>query len=121
VAAGIPVPERTRQRCLAAARTEVEALAAMMESVPIGVQLCLAAGMEPAGSFIVLRGRERAHVVTSPFPPDTAPQGGIGVSSITGADEAVATHQRVAEAAWRDALKGADAAARLREMARAAG
>jgi transcriptional regulator with XRE-family HTH domain len=121
VAAGIPLPERTRQRCLAAARTEVEALAAMMESVPIGVQLCLAAGMEPAGSFIVLRGRERAHVVTSPFPPDTAPQGGIGVSSITGADEAVATHQRVAEAAWRDALKGADAAARLREMARAAG
>lgn len=120
VAAGIAAPERTRQRCLAAARTEVEALAAMMESVPIGVQLGLASAVEPAGSFIVLRGRERAHVVTSPFPADTAPQGGMGVSSITGADEAVATHQRVAETAWRDALKGSAAAARLRELIRAA-
>jgi transcriptional regulator with XRE-family HTH domain len=121
VAAGMAVPERTRQRCLAAARAEAEAIAVMMESVPIGVQLGLAAAAEPAGSFMVLRGRERAHVVASPFPADTPPQGGIGVSSITAADEAVAAHQRVAEAAWRDALKGAAAAARVRELIRAAG
>ena len=37
------------------------------------------------------------------------------------ADEAVAAHQRVAELAWRDALKGAAAAARVRELIRAAG
>jgi hypothetical protein len=113
------VPERTRERCLAAARSEAESIAAMMESVPIGLQLGLAASVEPAGSFLVLRGRDRAHVVASPFAPDTPPQGGIGVSSITAADEAVAAHQRVAEAAWRDALKGPAAAARVREMIRA--
>ncbi|HEV7268029.1 MAG TPA: helix-turn-helix transcriptional regulator [Falsiroseomonas sp.] len=120
VAPGLPVPERTRQRCLAAARSEAESIAAMMESVPIGVQLGLAATVEPAGNFIVLRGRDRAHVIASPFAPDTPPQGGIGVASITAADEAVAAHQRVAEAAWRDALKGAAAAARVREMIKAA-
>lgn len=121
VAASMTVPERTRQRCLAAARTEAEAIAAMMESVPIGVQLGLASGAEPSGSFLVLRGRERAHVIASPFPADTAPNAGLGVASITAADEAVASHQRVAEAAWRDALKGAAAAARVRELIKAAG
>ena len=121
IAAGQSVPERTRQRCLAAARTEAESIAAMMESVPIGVQLGLAASVEPAGTFMVLRGRDRAHVVASPFAPDTPPQGGIGVSSITAADEAVAAHQRVAETAWKEALKGAAAATRVRELIRAAG
>jgi hypothetical protein len=35
---------------------------------------------------------------------------------ITGADEAVAAHQRVAESMWRDAVKGPAASARLREI-----
>ncbi len=121
VAAGLTVPERTRQRCLAAARQEAEAIAAMMESVPIGVQLGIATGAEPSGGFMVMRGRERAHVVASPFPADTAPNGGLGVGSITAADEAVAAHQRVAEVAWRDALKGAAAAQRVRELIKATG
>ncbi|WP_137177860.1 helix-turn-helix domain-containing protein [Roseomonas sp. AR75] len=121
VGAGLTVPERTRQRCLAAARSEAESIAAMMESVPIGVQIGLASAVEPAGAFMVLRGRDRAHVVASPFAPDTPPQGGIGVSSITAADEAVGAHQRVAEAAWRDSLKGAAAAARVRELIRELG
>jgi transcriptional regulator with XRE-family HTH domain len=119
VAAAVSVPERTRQRCLSAARTEAEAIASMMESVPIGVQLGLASGAEPTGGFMVMRGRERAHVVSSPFPADTPPNGGLGVGSITAADEAVATHQRVAEVAWRDALKGAAAAQRVRDLIRA--
>lgn len=120
VAAGLPVPERTRQRCRAAARIEAEAIAAMMESVPIGLQLGLASGVELGGAFMVLRGRERAHVVGAPFPADTPPQAGLGVASLTAADEAVAVHQRVAEAAWRDALKGAAAAERLRALIKAA-
>jgi hypothetical protein len=35
---------------------------------------------------------------------------------ITGADEAVAAHQRVAETMWRDAMKGPAAASRMREI-----
>ncbi len=121
VAAGLTVPERTRQRCIAAARSEAEALANMIESAPIGVQIGLAAGVEPNGGFLLLRGRDRAHVISSPFPTDTPPNGGLGVGSITAADEAVAAHQRVAEAAWRNALKGAPAAARVRELIKAVG
>jgi hypothetical protein len=60
-------------------------------------------------------------VVGAPFPADTPPNAGLGVCSITAADEAVAAHQRVAEAAWRDALKGAAAAARVRELIKAVG
>jgi hypothetical protein len=35
---------------------------------------------------------------------------------ITGADEAIAAHQRVAEATWRDAVKGPAGASRLRQL-----
>jgi transcriptional regulator with XRE-family HTH domain len=119
VCPGLPVSARTRARCIAAARTEVEALAGMIDSAPIGVQVGLAASTDPSGSFMLLRGRERAHVIGSPFTADTPPNGGMGVGSITAADEAVAAHQRVAEAAWRDAMKGAAAAARLRDMLKA--
>jgi hypothetical protein len=35
---------------------------------------------------------------------------------ITGADEAIAAHQRVAESSWREALKGAAGANRLRQL-----
>jgi transcriptional regulator with XRE-family HTH domain len=119
VAAGLALPDRTRARCRAAAANEGESIAQQMESVPIGLQLGLISGPEPAGPFMVLRGRERAHVIGSPFSPDTAPNGGMGVAMITSADEAVSVHQRVAEAAWRDALKGAAAAERVRELVRA--
>jgi transcriptional regulator with XRE-family HTH domain len=117
VAPGL-VSERGRARSRAAAMAEVENLANLMESVPIGLQIGLKEGPEPTGSFIVLRGRERAHVVTSPFPPDSGPAVGAGVAMITAADEAVSLHQRVAEAAWRDALKGSAAATRVRALLR---
>jgi hypothetical protein len=67
---------------------------------------------------MVLRGRERANVIGSAFASDAHPTTASGVAFITAADEAVGTHQRVAEAAWRDALKGAEAAAKLRDLIR---
>jgi 3,4-dihydroxy-2-butanone 4-phosphate synthase len=38
------------------------------------------------------------------------------IAMITGADEAIAAHQRVAEAQWRESLKGAAAATRVRQL-----
>lgn len=116
VAAGLAVSERVRAHCRAVARSEAEAMAGLMESVPIGVQIGLSVGPDPSGGFMVLRGRERANVIGTPFAPDAAPFVAAGVASIIGADDAIAVHQRVAEAAWRDALKGADAAARVRAL-----
>jgi len=118
VAAGLAIPEATRTRARIAAQQEAEAMAALMESVPIGLQLGLATGPQPAAAFMVLRGRDRAHVVTSPIPADTPPSVAVGVAGITAAEEAVAVHQRVAEAMWRDSMKGAEAAARVRELVR---
>ncbi|MBS7811312.1 helix-turn-helix domain-containing protein [Roseococcus pinisoli] len=116
VGAGLPVPEATRARARIAAQQEAEAMAVLMESVPIGLQLGLATGPQPSAPFMVLRGRERAHVVTAPIPADTPPSVSSGVAGITAAEEAVAIHQRVAEAMWRDSIKGAEAAARVREL-----
>ena len=118
VASGLALSDRARMRCRLAARAEAEAIADLMESVPIGLQIGLIAGPEPAGPFMVLRGRERAHVVGSAFAPDAHPNAAAGVAFITAADEAVGTHQRVAEAAWREAMKGSEAAARVRELIR---
>lgn len=116
VAPGMAQSDRVRARCRAAARTEAEALANWMETVPIGLQIGLVAGHEPAGHFVVVRGRDRAHVVTSPFPADASPMHAVGVATITAADEAVSMYQRVAEGAWRDSMKGSQAAERVRAM-----
>ena len=116
IAPALPLSERARTRCRLAARTEAEAIAEQMESVPMGLQLGLISGAEPSGPFMVLRGRERAHIAGSVFSPDAHPGMASGVAFITAADEAVSTHQRVAEAAWRDALKGQEAAARVRAL-----
>lgn len=121
VAPRLPLSERARTRCRLAARAEAEAIAGHMESVPIGLQMGLISGADPAGPFKVMRGRDRAHVVGSAFPPDTHPTATAGVAFITSADEAIGTHQRVAEATWRDAQKGAEAAARIRQMISEAG
>ncbi len=89
-------------------------MAALMESVPMGIQLGLLTGPEPTNEFVVLRSRDRAHVCTSPFRPDLPTGSVFGVGTITAADEAVSIHQRVAESAWRQAVKGQEAAGRVR-------
>jgi len=114
VAPSLRISERARQRCRAAAREEVENVATLMESVPMGLQLGLLTESEPNGAFMVLRARDRAHLCANPFQPDSLPLGAIGVGTITAADEAVSIHQRVAENAWREARKGAEGAARVR-------
>jgi transcriptional regulator with XRE-family HTH domain len=116
IAGATQMPERTRARARTAAAAEARSLANLMESSPMGLQIGLTQGAEPSGAFRILRGRDRAHVVSSPFPVDTLPWLSTGVASITSADDAVAAHQRVAEAVWRDALKAGQAAERLRQM-----
>ena len=62
------------------------------------------------------RARDRATLAINPFRPDGQPNIQTGVAMITGADEAVATHQRVAESMWREASKGATGAALIRRL-----
>ena len=121
IASGIPVSDRLRRACRDVAAKEIENIANLMETEPMGLQFGLIAGVEPSAAFKILRARDRVSLAINPFRPDTHPTAHTGIAMITGADEAVAAHQRVAEANWRDALKGAAGAARLRQLVAAAG
>ena len=120
VAGSIPLSERARRICRQVAVAEVENMAVLMETEPMGLQFGLLAGAEPSSAFKIMRARDRVSLAINPFRPDTHPGAHTGVAMITGADEAVAAHQRVAEASWREAIKGPAGAARLRQLIAAA-
>jgi len=116
IASTIPASDRLRKAARDIAARELENIANLMESEPIGLQLGLMAAGESNGPFTLLRSRERATLAINPFPSDAAPGTQSGVAMITGAEDAVAAHQRIAETAWREAVKGAAAATRVRSM-----
>lgn len=116
IVGGIHVSERVRRMCRDVALTEVENIANLMAAEPMGLQFGLLAGAPPSSSFKILRARDRVSLAINPFLPGNHPSAQTGVAMITGADEAITAHQRVAEASWRDAMKGAAGAARLRQL-----
>ncbi|MCA3418013.1 MAG: helix-turn-helix transcriptional regulator [Roseomonas sp.] len=116
IGAGLPLSERGRAQAKAAAVSEAEHLANLMEQAPLGVQIGLLQEPDPSHQAIIYRARDRAHVIANPFPPDAHPSWHIGIASVTSADDALAIHQRVAEACWRQARKGAAAAQWLRML-----
>ncbi len=105
-----------RERCRSVAAAEIANIADLMDAEPMGLQFGLLADGTAASEFSIIRSSERATLTVNPFRADGLPASNTGVGMITGADEAVAAHQRVAEAIWRDALKGRPAAMRLREL-----
>lgn len=113
---GLKLSEPLRARCRAVALAEMKHIADLMDSEPMGLQFGLLASPDASNAFKILRSRDRATLAVNPFRADGVPMAQTGVAMITGADEAIGAHQRVAEAMWRDAVKGPAAAARLREM-----
>jgi transcriptional regulator with XRE-family HTH domain len=116
IAGGVAVSDRVRRICRDVAVSEIENMARLMETEPMGLQFGLLTTAEPSSAFKILRARDRVSLAINPFRPDTHPSAHTGVAMITGADEAIAAHQRVAEATWRDAVKGPAGAARLRQL-----
>ena len=116
VSQGAAKSETLHQRGRVVARIEMENIANMMASEPMGLQFGLLAAGEPSGQFQIVRNRDRAMLAINPFRADSIPHLQHGVAMITGADEAVAAHQRVAEGMWRDAIKGRAAAAEVRAL-----
>jgi transcriptional regulator with XRE-family HTH domain len=116
VGQGMARSEQLRQRARAVARAEIEHIANLLEAEPMGLQFGLLAGGEPSGQFQILRSRDRAMLAINPFRSDTIPHLQSGVAMMTGADEAVTAHQRVAEAMWREAVKGPAAATEVRAL-----
>ncbi len=116
IAGSIPLPDKLRHRCRQVATTEIEHIAGLMEAEPMGLQFGVLPSAEPTSAFKILRARDRATLAINPFREDGLPGAHTGVAMITGADEAVASHQRVAEQMWRDSLKGAAGAAQVRQL-----
>ena len=114
IAAAVPMSDRLRRQCRVVAAAEVENIAQMMEAEPMGLQFGVVVSDEPTSNFELHRSRDRASVAINPFPADA--MGGLptGVAMITGADEALAAHQRVAQAQWSEAMKGSAGAAFVR-------
>ena len=110
------ISDRVRRICRDVALTEVENIASLMETEPMGLQFGLLANSQPSSSFKIFRARDRVSLAINPFRTDTHPGVHTGVAMITGADEAITAHQRVAEAGWREAIKGPAGAARLRQL-----
>ena len=116
IVSGGQMSDRVRRMCRDVAIAEVENIATLMETEPMGLQFGLLAGSPPSSSFKILRARDRVSLAINPFRTDTHPGAQTGVAMITGADEAIAAHQRVAEASWREAIKGQAGATRLRQL-----
>ena len=117
VAGFLPLSDRLRRVGRDVAVGEIENVARLMEAEPMGLQFgLLPEAAELGGGFMVFRARDRASLAVNPLQPDLPPHAAASVALVTGADEALAAHQRVAEANWRDALKGAGGAAHVREL-----
>jgi transcriptional regulator with XRE-family HTH domain len=116
VAGILPLSDRLKAQCRDVARHEVERMVDLMESEPIGLQFGLIAGAELNGPFMLLRTRDRASLAINPFPTDAPPGAQCGVAMITSAEDAVMTHQRIAEATWREAIKGQAAAKQIKAL-----
>jgi transcriptional regulator with XRE-family HTH domain len=116
IASAITLPDNLRRRCRQVALAEIENIANLMDAEPMGLQFGVLPNAEPTSAFKILRARDRATLAINPFRADGLPGMQTGVAMITGADEAIATHQRVAEAMWRESVKGAMGAALIRRM-----
>ena len=110
------LPNALRGRCQKVAAAEIANIADLMDAEPMGLQFGLLPDGGATSEFSIVRAGDRATLAVNPFRADGLPTSQTGVAMITGADEAVAAHQRVAEAIWRDSLKGKAAAARLRDL-----
>ena len=111
-----PLSAALREKTQHVAAIEIGNIADMMDAEPMGLQFGLLPDGSSTSEFSIVRSGDRATLAVNAFKADGLPTSQTGVAMITGADEAVTAHQRVAEAVWREALKGRTAANKLREL-----
>ncbi|WP_342363287.1 helix-turn-helix domain-containing protein [Terrarubrum flagellatum] len=100
-----------------AAREEVEHLAALIESEPMGVQIALIEETLPNVAFQLFRTSGRTTLGLSPFRlGGELPNIRTGVAMLTSDEEPVRLYERFADDLWRRARKGSEAAALVRSV-----
>ena len=104
----------TKRRDLA--KREIEHFAALVENVPMGVQIGIVTETLPHTGFQIFRQADLKTLTMSPFRLGEHPNIRIGVAMITFAPEAVKLHEDSTEEMWQHALKGKDGATYLRNL-----
>ncbi|MBK19985.1 MAG: transcriptional regulator [Rhodospirillaceae bacterium] len=112
----LDLPEDVLKERRVRAGAEAEHLIAMMEEEPIAVQIGIVPGTLPHTSFQIFRQADRKVLAMSPFRLGEQPNVHGGIAMITSAPEALGLHERTVEDLWRRALRGAEAAAFLRQL-----
>lgn len=110
------ISNATRELARKTAREEIEQIACLMESEPLGLQFGLLPKGEANGPFTLLRARDRATLALNPFAPDSLPNASTGVAMVTSAEDAIAAHQRAFEQVWPTSLKGVAASRLARDL-----
>lgn len=110
------LPPREFEERRKLARAEVERMAALMDSEPIGVQIGVVEDTMPNQTFQIFREREKTSVAVSPFRLGEFPNIRVGVASITAAPDAVLLYEKLAAALWARSYKGGRGAAFLRRL-----
>jgi hypothetical protein len=115
--ADLAYAERAARRRPAA--KEVEHLAALIDSPPMGVQIGLTRRLLPTAGFQMLHSSERKILVLSPFRVGEQPNIRYGVAIITEDEEALRLHETLAARLWECALTGGRAIDELQKMLKA--
>lgn len=101
-----------------AARREIERLAGLVASPPLGVQIGFTRHELPTAGFEIVRTGERKVLVTSPFRIVEPINLHFGVAVISEDAEALRLHETLVDTLWATALKGAAASTELSRLLR---
>jgi len=110
------LPESTVRERHEIACEEIDHLARLIEADDLGVQIGLVTDTLPMNGFQIFRQADRSTLTISPFRLGEQPNIRVGVAMATSAPEALKLHHKIVTDAWRTSMKGAEAAAYLRDL-----
>lgn len=116
--AKLPAAQRARRR--QAARVEVERLAQMIASPPMGVQIGLTTEQLPTAGFELVNIGPRSLLVLSPFRVVEPINIHYGVATVTEDEQALRLHQGLADRLWANSLRGHAAFVEIQRLLREA-
>jgi transcriptional regulator with XRE-family HTH domain len=112
----LDLPESVQKKRRDLARSELTHFTDIIAQQRIGIQIGVVRDTLPHTGFQIFRQPDRHVLMISPFRLGEQPNVNVGVAMVTSAPEPLALHQKVAQDMWKRALKGASAAAFMRDL-----
>ena len=111
---GLPAATVAKRR--QAAQRQVQHLASLMQTEPVGIQIGLVENVVPNVAFQLFYQASDVILGTSPFRIGELPNLDVGVAMITSAKEAVDLHVQLFDRLWSNCKRGTDGARLLEAM-----